>query len=104
VQIETTEAAESALGSASFLLFKHSHRCGVSARAFAQYEQFLAAHEIDTGWINVVDDREISLWVAEHSGIEHKSPQALLIRDGEVIWHASHFKITSESLATAIRA
>jgi len=104
VQITTTDAVESALDSVSFLLFKHSLRCGVSDRAFAEYEAFLTEHEMESAWIDVVADRALSKLVAEKTGVEHKSPQALLIRRGKVTWHASHFEITGEALATAIEA
>ena len=74
----------------------------VSDRAFKEYEAFVADHAIETGWINVVADRDLSLQVAEETGIEHKSPQALLMKKGEVAWHASHFDITCENLAAAL--
>ena len=102
MQIDTFQSAESALGSALFLLFKHSNRCGVSSRAFAEFEAFLAEHDIESGWVDVVADRALSMQISQSTGVEHKSPQALLIRDGEVEWHASHFDITKESLSAAL--
>lgn len=104
MQIDSLEGATDALGSESFLLFKHSHRCSVSVRAFSEYEAFLADHDMPSGWIDVVESREVSAQVTQTTGIQHKSPQALLIRDGEVIWHASHFDITNTALAAAVSA
>ena len=47
-------------------------------------------------------DRPLSLEAAETTGVPHESPQALLVRDGTVTWHASHGGITTESLASAL--
>jgi bacillithiol system protein YtxJ len=102
VRIDTREALENALRADVFLLFKRSFRCGVSVRAFRQYEAFLDEHPIPTGWIDVVADRDLARFAASATGVRHQSPQALLLRRGEVAWHASQFDITRESLAAAV--
>jgi len=94
---------DNALGADLFLLFKHSFRCPISGRAFEEYDEFVAAHpEVPTGWIDVVADRPLSLHAAERTGVTHQSPQALLIRDGSVVWDASHGSITEASLEQAL--
>jgi bacillithiol system protein YtxJ len=96
-------AVDAALAAREFLIFKHSNRCEVSATAFAQYEAFAAARpDVPTAWIDVVAERPWSLRVADASGIEHESPQAILVRDGRVAWHASHSAITRKSLEAAV--
>lgn len=103
LRIQTRSGLRQALGAGLFLLFKQSFRCPTSRRAFAEYEAFVGAHpDVPTGWIDVVADRPLSLEAAEATGVTHQSPQAILIRDGAVTWHASHGAITSESLAAAI--
>jgi bacillithiol system protein YtxJ len=102
LRIRDRSGLEDALGADLFLLFKHSFRCPVSGRAFEEYREFVEAHpEVPTGWIDVVADRPLSLRVAEVTGVTHESPQALLIRDGAVAWHASHGAITTETLEGA---
>ena len=54
--------------------------------------------------IEIQNAREVSNAVAEKTGVRHESPQALLLRDGEVVWNASHGAITVESLAGALEA
>jgi bacillithiol system protein YtxJ len=103
VKLTSRRALEDALRADVYLLFKHSERCGASVRAFRQYEAFLAEHAIPTGWIDVVADRRLAQWVADATGVTHESPQALLLRKGSVAWHASHFEITRDSLAAALR-
>jgi len=88
-----------------FLLFKQSFRCPVSAKAFDAYQAFAAAHPaVATGWLDVVEQRPFSLAVAEETGVTHASPQALWFRDGRVVWHASHGKLTVASFAAATGA
>lgn len=102
-QIGDERALDERLGSRLFLLFKHSFRCPVSTRAFRQYEAFAAARsDVPTGWLDVVDQRPLSLRAAEKTGVEHQSPQALLVKEGAVVWHASHFDITQASLEAAL--
>jgi bacillithiol system protein YtxJ len=50
----------------------------------------------------VQSHREVSNDAARRLGIRHETPQALLIRDGKVLWHASHFRVTASSIASAI--
>ena len=37
-------------------------------------------------------------------GVRHETPQALLIRDGRVVWSASHFRVTADAVVDAINA
>lgn len=102
-QIEDREELAAALRDALFLLFKHSPVCPVSARAMKEYLQFVEEHgDVPTGWIDVIDQRDWSQWVAAETGVVHQSPQALLVRDGTVVWSASHFDITAGNLAAAL--
>lgn len=85
------------------LIFKHSTQCPVSAQA---YEEFMAfaegAGELQCGTVLVIENRRLSNAIAERFGIRHESPQALLIKDGRVVWHASHWSISSDSLQNAL--
>jgi len=94
---------DAALGAKQLLLFKHSGRCSVSTRAFAEYEAHVADHaDVETAWIDVVNRRELSQIAAQITGVVHKSPQAIWIVDGVAVWNASHFDITRASLAEAV--
>ena len=99
-----TEAAEleTAFGSGTYLLFKHSLLCPVSATAFREYMHLLASTEVPTGWVSVTDERPLSNAITDRTGVKHESPQAFVLRDGEVVWHASHGAITREALAKAL--
>jgi bacillithiol system protein YtxJ len=88
-------------------LFKHSLTCPISTAAFQEYEKYLKNRADDEGGVHTLVEiqnaREVSSAIAERSGIRHESPQAILLRDGDVAWHASHWEIKSETLAGAIK-
>ncbi|MEM7357326.1 MAG: monothiol bacilliredoxin BrxC family protein [Acidobacteriota bacterium] len=46
--------------------------------------------------------RDVSNEIAQRTGVKHESPQALLMRDGTVTWHASHWSIQAEALQEAL--
>lgn len=74
------------------LIYKHSHRCSVCFVAKGRLEN--AAEDIldeaDMHFINVVKNREVSDRIASQLNVRHESPQAILLVNGEVVWHASH--------------
>src|SRR5918993_2955140 len=88
------------------LLFKHSHTCGISAEALDE----LIAHlneensEVRYAMVTVQTHRDISNAVSARLGVRHETPQALLLRDGRVVWSASHFRVNADSLSKALRA
>ena len=81
------------------LLFKHSNSCPISARAYRQMQEIKTPVSV----IVVQDERELSREVATRTGVRHETPQALLIRDGRVVWSASHFRVTAAAVDAAIR-
>ena len=90
------------------LLFKHSYTCGVSMEALDE----LVAHLNGRGpegsapqyaMVTVQTHRAVSNAIAQRLGIRHETPQALLIRDGRVVWSASHFRVTAAAMEDAIR-
>ena len=87
------------------LLFKHSHACGTSAEALDELVAHLNAStaDVDYAMVTVQTHRSVSTAVSDRLGIRHETPQALLIRDGRVVWSASHFRVTADEVETAIR-
>jgi bacillithiol system protein YtxJ len=87
------------------LLFKHSTTWPVSARAHREWEQFLTAPEaekVTLAFVRVIEERPVSLALAERAGVNHESPQSMLIKDGHGVWNASHRGITVEALKAAV--
>lgn len=88
------------------LLFKHSQTCGTSAQALDELAEYL--EQADAGGryavVTVQTHRAVSNAVAERFGVRHETPQALLVMDGRVVWHASHYGVTAHAIAKAIAA
>ncbi len=88
------------------LILKHSTRCPISARAYQAYETFVregGAGPVPCYLVKVIENREVSLWLAEHLAVEHHSPQAILIRAGKPVWVSTHYSITRDSLQAACK-
>ncbi|HLO03051.1 MAG TPA: bacillithiol system redox-active protein YtxJ [Symbiobacteriaceae bacterium] len=99
------EALIASSGEQPVLVFKHSTSCPVSARAHREWEAFQAtpaAGKVKLAWVRVIQERPVSLALAQKVGVQHESPQALLIKNGQVLWHASHRGITAASLTEAV--
>lgn len=87
------------------LLFKHSRYCGVSCEALDELQSHIdgsADGKVSYRMITVQTHRPVSDAVAQRLGLRHETPQAILLRDGKVIWNASHFRITATQLDQAL--
>jgi bacillithiol system protein YtxJ len=89
------------------LLFKHSYSCGTSAEALDQLIEHLEDERrlgIDYAVVTVQTHREVSNAISARLGVRHETPQVLLVRDGRVVWSASHFRVTADAVARALDA
>lgn len=89
------------------LIFKHSTTCPISAAAHRQWSAFLAspeAEQVGHAWVRVIEERPLSLALAAQLGVEHQSPQAIVVRNRRAVWHTSHHAITAEALRQAVAA
>ncbi len=86
------------------LLFKHSYSCGTSAEALDELLLHLESHAglARFAMVTVQTDRAVSNAITARLGIRHETPQALLVRDGRVVWSASHFRVTADEIGRAI--
>jgi len=107
-QITTSEELEAAIRESEerpVLVFKHSTRCPISAGAYAEAQRYLGGSPNEDAsyvLIHVVEDRPVSLEAADRLGVEHASPQAILLKEGRAVWNTSHSRITSASLQEAL--
>src|SRR5215470_2645008 len=85
------------------LIFKHSTQCSISTQAYEEFTDFAEGlPNLICGAVLVVENRKLSNAIAERFGVRHESPQAILIKDGRVVWHASHWSISPDSLREAL--
>lgn len=80
------------------VIFKHSLTCPISSAAFDQMEVF----EGPVSLVEVQKARQLSNDIETRLGVPHESPQVLVLRNGQVVWNASHFKITTEAVTKAV--
>ena len=83
------------------LVFKHSLTCPISAAAYRQFKSYLdgsPAPDVDFHLVTVQQARGVSNEAAHRLSVRHESPQAILVRNGEAVWDASHGAITEQSL------
>jgi len=82
------------------LIYKHSHRCSVCIMAKEDIEASAdtLSKQMDLHFVNVVHQREVSNHIASNLDIRHESPQAILLANGEVVWHGSHWQIKSDKI------
>jgi len=81
------------------VVFKHSNACPISSRAYREMEQLE-----NVNLIEVQTARELSREVANVTGIEHETPQVIVLRDGKAVWNASHFDVSAGAVTKALEA
>ena len=103
--IRDSDGLEAALGKPLAVLYKHSPLCGLSALAARQVEQFMRSRpDVPVYQVDVVRDRALSRELARRLATRHESPQALVLRAGDVVWSGSHGNVTAAALAGALDA
>jgi bacillithiol system protein YtxJ len=80
------------------VIFKHSLTCPISSAAYNQMERFNG----EVALIEVQRARELSKEIENRLGVAHESPQVIVLRNGQVVWDASHFTITAQAVAAAV--
>ena len=86
------------------VLFKHSPTCGISAHVYYNLLPLVRDTQLDANWylISVRAHRDVSDAIAERLKVRHASPQVIVLRNGEVVWHGSHFGISERSVLRAL--
>lgn len=106
--VDTIDALDDLLAGTSVrpaLIFKHSLTCGTSAAAMEAMEDLLAADPVpvDVALVRIQTARPVSDAIATRLKVRHESPQVLLVRDGQVLWAATHWHVTADSVRAALR-
>ncbi|MDI9869327.1 MULTISPECIES: bacillithiol system redox-active protein YtxJ [Flectobacillus] len=87
------------------LIFKHSTRCSISSTALSRVERNWkqeAVGELKPYYLDLIANRPVSNAIVEEFGVEHQSPQVILIKDGASVYDASHFDIRFEEIAETV--
>ena len=82
------------------VLLKHSTTCGISAGVYRE----VALVNGDVNVVVIQMHRELSNAIATRTGVRHESPQAIVLRHGKPVYHASHYDIEAEHIEESLGA
>lgn len=88
------------------VIFKHSTRCSTSRMSLDRLERNwnqLDLPLIRAYFLDLINNREISNLIAEIFGVEHESPQVLIIFKGKSVLDLSHFQIDYNHIKEAVK-
>ena len=82
------------------VIFKHSTTCGISRMALNMFKGSygLEDGQMDFYFLDLHANRDVSNAVASEFGIQHQSPQLLILKNGVVVYHDSHGAIADVNL------
>jgi len=104
-EMETLDAIAETSKKQPVAILKHSTSCGISRMVLRQFEQSydLKDEQIKLYFLDLLAFRDISNKIASRFNVPHQSPQLLVIKDGKVVYDASHSSIQSEKLNEFIK-
>jgi len=81
-------------------ILKHSTSCGISRMVLRQFESSYDLNDEDMKlyFLDLLNHRDISNKIASRFNVPHESPQLIVLKDGRVIYDASHSEISTEKL------
>jgi len=83
----------------SVVIFKHSTRCSISRFALKEFEkEFDLEGKVKPYFLDLLNYREISNEIAQRFGVQHQSPQIILIKNGVAVYDTSHDSIDASAL------
>ena len=82
----------------NILLFKHSTRCSISTTALSRLERSWQENGTIPYFLDLLNHRDISAAIETTLGVQHQSPQAIVVKDGKSIYDASHMMINAKQI------
>ncbi len=84
-------------------IFKHSTRCSVSRMALKQFEnEFDLSDKVTAYFLDLIAHRDVSNEIANRFGVQHQSPQLILIKEGKAVYNVSHSDIDAIALKSKV--
>ncbi len=101
-QLEELNTINEASFSQKIMVFKHSTRCSISSGALNRLERNwndeIDSAKIKPYYLDLIGFRAISNEISSKWGVEHQSPQVLIIENGKCIYTTTHFEINYEEI------
>lgn len=102
IEINSTEELNRVFeesGEKPVVLFKHSLTCPISTGVYGEISRV----DADIYLVVMQMARNVSNEIASRTGIRHESPQAIILKNGEPVYHASHFDVTASDVKSYLR-
>lgn len=78
------------------VFFKHSTRCGISLAAMSRLKSMELPQGAESYYIDLLEHRDVSNAIEQKTNVVHQSPQLIVWKDGRVIGHGSHDRVSQE--------
>jgi bacillithiol system protein YtxJ len=88
------------------LIFKHSRSCSTSRMSLDRLQRNWNPSEmqgVKPYFLDLLSYREISNSIAAMFGVQHESPQVIVIKNGKPIFNCSHFEIDYQQIKKALK-
>ena len=73
------------------VVYKHSSTCGISRMVLNMFsEGYDTDLDIDLYFLTIQNHRDVSNAIEDKFAVRHESPQLLVIKNSEVVFHTSH--------------
>nr|WP_321412489.1 bacillithiol system redox-active protein YtxJ [uncultured Allomuricauda sp.] len=73
------------------VVYKHSSTCGISRMVLNMFsEGYDTDLDIDLYFLTIQNHRDVSNAIEDKFAVRHESPQLLMIKNNEVVFHTSH--------------
>jgi len=86
------------------LIFKHSRSCSISKATLDRLERnWNLNEEVKTYFLDLLAYRSISNAIEGQFGVQHESPQVLIIEQGKSTYDKSHFDINYQEIKSKLQ-
>lgn len=85
-------------------IFKHSTRCNISSMAKSRFEREWSTPDFPFRllYLDLLNYRPVSGKIEELTGVQHESPQLIVVKNGEVKYYNSHNAISAQESIDAV--
>ena len=105
IPLKTIEELEEIYNSSqTVVLFKHSTRCPVSsmAKRSLEFDKDQLPADLPIYYLDLIAHRDVSNKIVELWGVQHESPQVLVVKGNQQIYNASHSDIEMRDIIESI--
>jgi bacillithiol system protein YtxJ len=89
----------------AIVIFKHSTRCSISSTSLNRLERNWKQEEVGNTkpyYLDLISYRDLSNAIVDTFGVEHQSPQVLIIENGKAVYNQSHLAIDYNTIKEAL--